>query len=167
MLLPIFRCMRFAAEHSLEEFVAEYPHPYLLVEPFLELEDTGFNTDELSVAKGGTTPLLAPVAKAEGKNPFSAMVTIGRAGRNDITLRADGISKFHAYLMVDIEGTVSLTDAGSSFGTFVDGEQLPVRTKRDLRPGQTVSFGGVNAAFYTPPLLYERMRAEAGGASGS
>ncbi len=160
MLLPVFRCLRFAAEHTLEEFQAEYPHPYLLVDPFLELDDTGFNTDQLSVAKGGTTPMLAPVCKSEDKNPFSAMVTVGRASRNDITLRADGVSKFHAYLMVDIEGVVSLTDAGSSFGTFVDGEQLPVRTKRNLQPGQVISFGGVSARFYTPQLLYQHMREE-------
>lgn len=149
--------MRFADEHDLEAFVAEYPHPYLVVDPFIELEDTGFNTDELSISKGGTTPLLAAVRKAEGKNPFSAMITVGRAGGNDITIRAQGVSKFHAYLSIDLEGVVSLTDAGSSFGTFVNDERLPVRTKRPLRPGQLVSFGGIASRFYTPQLLYERM----------
>lgn len=64
-----------------------------------------------------------PLRKSEA-NAFSAMVTVGRAGNNDIVLPYEGISKFHAYFAQSPQGW-TVADAGSTNGTFVLGKQLP------------------------------------------
>jgi FHA domain len=157
---PALDALKAAADCEREQFAKRYPHPVLLVEPFQELDDTGFNTN---VAKGnrGVTLMLATVRKEVGANPFASMITIGRAGRNDISLKADGVSKFHAYLTPEGH-EMFVTDAGSSFGTTVDGKRIVPRTKHPVRDGAAITFGGVEAHYYLPPSLYDRLRLELG-----
>ena len=79
------------------------------------------------------------------------MVTIGRAKNNDVLIPADDVSKFHAYVLrrPRQEG-VFFADAGSTFGTKVDGEVLAPRQPVRLESGALVEFGSVRATFYSP-----------------
>ena len=55
--------------------------------------------------------------------PLDRTLTIGRAPASDLVLDDPSVSRAHAEIVVD-EDTAVLEDAGSSYGTFVDGRQL-------------------------------------------
>jgi hypothetical protein len=57
------------------------------------------------------------------RNPFSDMVTIGRALNNDIIIGDVGISKFHGYVRIT-GNEVRFHDAGSTNGSRVDGRAV-------------------------------------------
>jgi len=70
-------------------------------------------------------------------------VRIGRveassAGRNDIVLPDDAVSRDHAYLLLK-GATVNLIDLGSRNGTLVNGQM--VQERRTLQPGDSVGIG--------------------------
>ena len=92
------------------------------------------------------------------------MVTIGRARNNDIEIRSQDVSKFHAYVMFAPSGEASITDAGSTYGTFVRGRQLKAREDRvTLSPGDEVRLGSVIMRFHTPATFYEYLRSPTQG----
>ncbi len=62
---------------------------------------------------------------------------VGRSRESDIFLVDPSVSRNHALLDVR-EGNLVVRDAGSTNGTFVNGERVQVRT---LRPGDRVAFG--------------------------
>lgn len=57
------------------------------------------------------------------RNPFSEMLTIGRATNNDIVIHDSEVSKFHAYFKRSGDG-LRLHDAGSTNGTKIDGRAI-------------------------------------------
>ena len=74
--------------------------------------------------------------------PLGGTVTIGRAEGNDIRIEDPSISRRHARILVEWDGDERRTlieDAGSSYGTRVDGE--PVESARPLRPGAQIRLG--------------------------
>lgn len=62
---------------------------------------------------------------------------IGRSRESDIFLVDPSVSRNHALLDVR-DGNLIVRDAGSTNGTFVNGERVQLRT---LRPGDRVAFG--------------------------
>ncbi|HZU99743.1 MAG TPA: FHA domain-containing protein, partial [Planctomycetota bacterium] len=53
------------------------------------------------------------------RNPFSGMITIGRASNNDIQLLVSSVSKFHASFAF-LAGAWTIADQNATNGTFVD-----------------------------------------------
>lgn len=133
------------------DFHAFCPTPILLVFPHPTDEETGFST---LVARGGLRTLgfsVARVSKRPNANVFASMVTIGRAPNNDIVLKAEGVSKFHAYLQ-ERGGVWTLTDAGASFTTEVNGHVLQKRTEHaPLTTGAELRLASVRLVFATAP----------------
>jgi pSer/pThr/pTyr-binding forkhead associated (FHA) protein len=82
--------------------------------------------------KGTRLPIRVPV------------VNIGRADYNDIVLADESVSTAHAKLQRR-EGVWTLSDLGSTNGTFVDGEK--VEGEVPIGPGATVRFGQVSTMF--------------------
>jgi pSer/pThr/pTyr-binding forkhead associated (FHA) protein len=146
-----------ASRGSVEEFVAEFPHPVLVVDPFVEADETTFLTNV--GGKGtGTTYSVGTVLKRQGSNVFESMITIGRAKNNDIIIPATVVSKFHAYVMLGPTGP-NVVDAGSSNGTFVDAQRLSARSeRRPLRCGCSLRLGELETLFFTPPGFYAWLR---------
>lgn len=70
---------------------------------------------------------------------------VGRSGENAIVLDDISVSRRHARITVDGE-TVWLEDLGSSGGTTAGGERLAARIRREIRPGDTIRFGAVEAS---------------------
>ncbi len=70
--------------------------------------------------------------------PLDRPLTIGRAPASDLLLDDPSVSRTHARIVVG-EAGATLEDAGSSYGTFVDGRQLagPVA----LAPGMRIEVG--------------------------
>jgi putative peptide zinc metalloprotease protein len=70
--------------------------------------------------------------------PVDRPLVIGRGPASELRLEDPSVSRTHAEISVDHDGP-SISDAGSSFGTFVDGRKLhgPVR----LTPGMQIDLG--------------------------
>ncbi len=148
---------------TLDEFRRAYPDPVLVLSPFSSAEGTGSIT-RIMRANGQVNLVpfeVVRVKKRPGANPFKNMVTIGRADTNDLQVKAGEVSKFHAYLTLEA-GDVSIVDAGSTNGTWVNDVALAPRTPRPLAPGDQVSLGGVLVTYHDPTSLYEFLRATVG-----
>lgn len=88
---------------------------------------------------GGSSVVLL-LAK-DSTRPFPERVGVGRARGTDIWLPFDDVSKYHAFFTLERGVAVSITDAGSTNGTFVGSERLPPRVARPLATGDIISFG--------------------------
>ncbi|MGQ0734726.1 MAG: SpoIIE family protein phosphatase [Acidobacteriota bacterium] len=65
------------------------------------------------------------------------LVAIGRRGENDLRLSGSDVSRDHAEIAL-VEGTYTIKDRGSRYGTFVNGEQI---SERALQHGDRIQFG--------------------------
>lgn len=115
-----------------------------------------FRTTHISAAKEvpGVDPhpgewRVILIAKKLG-NPFKERVSVGRAPNCDIVLRVPFVSKLQAHFTSSDDGVVALVDAGSSNGTYVEGEELSRGVPRALASGMSVRFGAL-AFFYLGP----------------
>ena len=77
-----------------------------------------------------------PIRKfVPARNPFEAMITLGRAPNNDVVLACERISKFHAYVATDSIAKQSvLIDAGSANGTWLDGKKIERGVREIIAP---------------------------------
>lgn len=116
----------------------------------------------LTPAGGGTVPAAAEhsgssrvvfVAKGQA-NPFAQMITVGRAGNNDLCFSLSTVSKVHAYF--DRAGEAwRITDQKSTNGTYVDERRLAPGGSMPLPDAARIGFGpDVRAKFFTPRALY-------------
>ncbi|HZU96491.1 MAG TPA: FHA domain-containing protein [Planctomycetota bacterium] len=151
-----------------DAFLARHPAPFLVLD-VIGAEDEGIfatvggaTRAPKAVIKEGQPPnpraRAAIVEKRKGANEFANMITVGRAGNNDIALEVSSVSKFHAYFTKDTQdGHWYLHDAGSSNGTWVDGEKLvSAQGRARLRDGAAVQLGpDTRARFFQATALYE------------
>ena len=80
-------------------------------------------------------------------------VTIGRVGSNDIAIGEPSVSRFHAYMRQDEDGSWLLIDTGSFHGTFVNERKLAPEERATLTDGAGIRFGGAVVQFLTPASL--------------
>jgi pSer/pThr/pTyr-binding forkhead associated (FHA) protein len=74
--------------------------------------------------------------------PLVERVTLGRADDNDVVVDDDRISKRHAELVLNADGSVQVFDSNSTAGTFVNGERVRSQT---IRHGDRLAFGPLAA----------------------
>lgn len=143
---------------SEELFVETYPFPFLVVLPAELWETTGYRTIDRSSGRASDVVRTAPLTKRTGSNAFSSMITIGRTENNDVILKAPGVSKFHAFVSA-MGSSYTLTDGGSTFGTWVNSVRLESRVASDpLRCGDEIRLGeSVRLTFYTSAGLYKAL----------
>jgi serine/threonine protein kinase len=82
-------------------------------------------------------------------------VTIGRDIGNDIVLPVQQVSRLHAQIQCSQSGC-SVTDMGSTNGTFVNGLSVPPREPQPLMPGDVLGIGPV-IMMVTPPSESDRL----------
>ncbi len=88
------------------------------------------------------------------RNPFSTMITLGRARNNDIIVELPMISKLHTYFTHRPEGH-RVYDQGSTNGTIVDGRRLSRGEFSLLQDGARIELAvGVVLHYYTPGGLF-------------
>lgn len=155
----LFSYVQKAKRLSREEFLQAHPHPMLVFAPFQPILE---ELERLETVPGGTsgrgrTPTAVPVRKGERAHAAGAMITIGRAENNDVCVRADAVSKFHAFISISAE-EVTLGDAGSTNGTTVRGSPLPPRGRTKLFPGDELAFGALQATFHSPESFWEHLQ---------
>lgn len=162
-------------EHTDEDrFLAEHQRPFLVVVSQVpeELDDdlefyTGtaslYSEEEAAeIVAGKRLDANAPyieVVKRAGANPFSALITIGRADNCDIVIRSSSISKFHAYVasipQLDDSLEHQLADSGSRNGTKLNDARLAPKELVALADGDRVDIGGVIVVrFFTPAGMW-------------
>jgi hypothetical protein len=150
-----------------EEFLETFPDPFLLQSKGL-IDDcpstAHFTTLRFKRVEPNT--MLSPALREKGKlrvfkvrkddlNAFADMITIGRASNNDISLPFASISKFHAYFKVDGDDC-TLTDAGSTNGTFLNNDQLDPDKPSIMNDGDGLSVSPqTNFTFYRPGSFYD------------
>jgi len=161
MLKPIIPYAKDARGKDRDGFVADHPHAVFVVQPFEAVETDSFQTLSGGGPAAGNTIAVAEICKRPGSNAFTSMVTIGRAGNNDVRINAKSVSKFHAYVMI-VGEELRLVDAGSTYGTHLGGQQLKAREdKIPLSSGDVVRIGTISMTFYAP-ADFHAMLLEAG-----
>ena len=81
-------------------------------------------------------------------------ISVGRATNKDIVLRDPTVSKFHAWFELHEARDFSVTDAGSTNKTTVNGQELVPRKPRQLAPGDQLKFGSVRALLCSAEALW-------------
>lgn len=160
VLEPIDDYLALAEELSEQAFLQRHPEPVLVVGSFIMDEQTSTWTRRIDMERGIATPGLsvAPIAKREGSSRFRTMIVVGRSSTSDIRILAGEVSKVHAYLQRS-EGKVSLTDAGSTNGTFYRDERLKPNVETvELEPGAELKFGVIPLTYHDASSFYAFLR---------
>jgi putative peptide zinc metalloprotease protein len=87
--------------------------------------------------------------------PLAGEVTIGRASANTVQLADRTVSRHHARISSSGE-SATIEDAGSSFGTWIDGRRLDAPA--DLRDGTKISVGDLQLVVERPREPHEAGR---------
>jgi len=140
------------------------PHPVLVWEPPTReaghIETTDVSGKQADFAKG--EPVAVEIVKGVVPNAFPFGVTVGHAENNDVVLRHDQVSRFHAYFQQSGRRR-HLVDANSRNGTWIEDEKLSPSKAYPLPPRATLRFGKLSVVFLEPDqlagFLDERMKA--------
>lgn len=74
-------------------------------------------------------------------------LNVGRAADSDLQLNHPSVSKIHAALMMNLEGTLLVSDTGSTNGTYINGRRIAYGEARQIEDGDVVGFGDVEVRF--------------------
>ncbi|MEJ7710164.1 MAG: FHA domain-containing protein [Pyrinomonadaceae bacterium] len=79
--------------------------------------------------------------------PGGRRLSVGRASDADVSLPHASVSKIHAALVMNREGTLLVADTGSTNGTYINGRRIAYGEARHIEDGDVVSFGDVEVRF--------------------
>jgi FHA domain len=79
--------------------------------------------------------------------PGGRRLGVGRVADNDLQLEHPSVSKIHAALVMNREGTLLVADTGSTNGTFINGRRITYGEARQIEDGDVVSFGDAEVRF--------------------
>lgn len=149
-----------------EQFTKKYSAPVLLIplKPEGTLEDDGaFRTQavtaelqrEAAVPASKLTAVI-PIEKRMA-DPFQAFIWVGRESRCDVTLPFNSVSKLQAQFVKKPSGEFEILDAGSTNGTFIEGNRLEKNKPVMLRDSMLLRFGKIDARFRTAQGFYDEL----------
>lgn len=79
--------------------------------------------------------------------PGGRRLNVGRVSDNDLHLDHPSVSKIHAAILMNREGTLLVADTGSTNGTYVNGRRIAYGEARQIVDGDVVGFGDVEVRF--------------------
>lgn len=79
--------------------------------------------------------------------PGGRRIGVGRAADSNLCLSHASVSKIHATIMMNPEGTLLIADTGSTNGTYINGRRIAYGEARSIEDGDVVSFGDVEVRF--------------------
>ena len=79
--------------------------------------------------------------------PGGKRLNVGRVSDNDLSLNETSVSKIHATLLLNNEGTLLVADTGSTNGTYINGRRIAYGEARQIEAGDVVGFGDVEVRF--------------------
>jgi hypothetical protein len=101
--------------------------------------------------------IAVPMRKREAGRAYSHRLSVGRATNNDIVLRDESISKFHAWFEYEDGAGYHVMDARSKNATKVNGRALPPLEAELLSAGDTIELGNVRCIFCPPAMLWQAL----------
>lgn len=143
-------------------------HPVLVWEPprnRAALIDATVVTD-VAVSLEHDEPVVIEVVKGAFPNAFPFGVTIGHAENNDVVLRHQHVSRFHAYVKV-VDGKRCLVDAASRNGTWLNGQRLEPTRPVPLPPQALLRLGGADVTYLEPERLVGWLATRLNSANGA
>ena len=149
-------------------FVASFPNPFLLVDysgPVLKPGDPAsgrpttvidVKRQQEQVRRQAADRWIMPLLKTAG-SPDPDRIALGRAPGNDLVIPHASVSGSHAvFRKHPAADRWSIADAGSTFGTTVNGEDLPKATERPLASGDRIVLAkAVKIQFLTAKGLFD------------
>lgn len=75
--------------------------------------------------------------------PGGKRLSVGRVADNELALNDPSVSKIHAALTMNVQGTLLVADTGSTNGTFINGRRISYGEARQIEDGDVVGFGDV------------------------
>jgi FHA domain len=79
--------------------------------------------------------------------PGGKRLSIGRVADNEFNLNDASVSKIHAALTMNQQGTLLVADTGSTNGTYINGRRISYGEARQIEEGDVVGFGDVEVRF--------------------
>jgi len=79
--------------------------------------------------------------------PGGKCLSVGRVSDNDLALNDSSVSKIHAALTMNSQGTLLVADTGSTNGTYINGRRIAYGEARQIEDGDVVGFGDVEVRF--------------------
>ena len=79
--------------------------------------------------------------------PGGKRLSVGRVSDNELSLNDTSVSKIHAALTMNGEGTLLVADTGSTNGTYINGRRISYGEARQIEDGDVVGFGDVEVRF--------------------
>lgn len=76
--------------------------------------------------------------------PGGRRLNVGRATDSDLSLNHPSVSKIHAALLMNREGTLLVSDTGSTNGTYINGRRIAYGEARQIEEGDVLGFGDVD-----------------------
>jgi hypothetical protein len=80
--------------------------------------------------------------------PGGKRLSVGRGRDNELCVNDGSVSKIHAALVMNREGTLLVSDTGSTNGTFINGRRISYGEARQIEDGDVVGFGDVEVRFH-------------------
>jgi hypothetical protein len=122
-----------------------------------------FGPGQLQVRLIRAVHFAVPLRKrADETKAFTERISLGRARNNDVVLRHESVSKFHAWFSCDERGAYYVADASSRNGTKLNGQLLAAAAPVQLREGDLLRFGSSEALFCSAGALWDALRQPAG-----
>ncbi len=79
--------------------------------------------------------------------PGGKRLSVGRVADNELTLNDASVSKIHAALTMNQQGTLLVADTGSTNGTYINGRRISYGEARQIEEGDVVGFADVEVRF--------------------
>jgi hypothetical protein len=79
--------------------------------------------------------------------PGGRRLNVGRVSDNDLCLNDASVSKIHAALVMNQQGTLLVADTGSTNGTYINGRRIAYGESRQIEEGDVVGFGDIETRF--------------------
>ena len=79
--------------------------------------------------------------------PGGRRLNVGRGTDNNLYFNHSSVSKVHAAVRMDRDGTLLVADTGSTNGTHINGVRIPYGEARPIAEGDVVAFGEVEVRF--------------------
>lgn len=79
--------------------------------------------------------------------PGGKRLSVGRVSDNEVALNDTSVSKIHAALTMNQQGTLLVADTGSTNGTYINGRRISYGEARQIEEGDVVGFGDVEVRF--------------------
>lgn len=139
-----------------DEFARRHPGQFLI------LERVGPAAAASALPRRPAVLDVLPVEKRDQNNPFTSMITIGRARNNDVVVEHESVARMHAWIRRaadTVDGTsATLTDGGSAGETSVDGSPVHAATV-PLELGARIRLGQAELLYVEARRLHAILRA--------